>query len=143
MLSIKELKQKNNSLDKSRLVDEFTQQLEMEWERALKLLENEKFKNQLEYNFRILYLYDEIKELIKDKGTNVNNSFYQLYIKRLKANDYIHESAYSNFKDIINLFSDILNKLDKIEDNSLAIKHNFSAENEIINKSNITEFTLC
>ena len=97
----------------------------------------------VEYKFRILYLYDEIIELIQDKGANVSNSFYQLYIRRLKASDYIHESAYYNFKDILNLFSDILNKLDRNEDNSLAKKHNFSDKNEIINKSNITEFSLC
>ncbi|MGE7364660.1 hypothetical protein ACQKKJ_15150 [Staphylococcus cohnii] len=143
MLSIKELKQKNSNLDKKRLVDEFTQQLEIEWERAQRLFEDEEFKNYVEYKFRILYLYDEIIELIQDKGANVSNSFYQLYIRRLKASDYIHESAYYNFKDILNLFSDILNKLDRNEDNSLAKKHNFSDKNEIINKSNITEFSLC
>ncbi|MCD8825445.1 MULTISPECIES: hypothetical protein [Staphylococcus] len=143
MLSIKELKKKNSNLDKNVLIDEFKQQLEMEWERSQTLFENEEFKNYVEYKFRILYLYDEIKELIQDKGTDVNNSFYQLYIKRLKANDNIHESAYYNFKDILNLFSDILNKLDKSEDNSLAKKHNFSAENDIINKTNTTGFALC
>ncbi|MCQ9289303.1 hypothetical protein NQ035_10515 [Staphylococcus gallinarum] len=143
MLSIKELKQKNSNLDKVKLIDEFKQQLEMEWERAQRLFEDEEFKHYVEYKFRILYLYDEIVELIQDRGMDVSNSFYQLYISRLESSSYIHESAYYNFKDILNLFSDILNKLDRSDDNSLAKKHNFSYKNEIISKPYNMSGTLC
>lgn len=143
MLSLKELRQNNSSLDKSSLIKEFIHQLEMEWDRSQALLKDDEFQFNVEYKFRILYLYDEIVELIQDKGTNINSSFYKLYIKRLKSSGYTHESAYYNFKDILNLLSDILNKLEKSEDNSLAKRHNFSNNDEIVRKSNLVEFVLC
>lgn len=136
MLSISELRNKKDNLDKAQLIAEFQNELDHEWDRAKNLSDSNDFN---EYRFRILYLYDEIKDLISDKGKMVKNSFYSLYIDRLKSNTPLYGEAYYNFKDILNLFSDIKNKLEKIENKSLAREHNFKDNQDIIVNSETME----
>ncbi|MCO0861721.1 hypothetical protein WL766_10105 [Staphylococcus pasteuri] len=144
MLSITELRKKSKKLNQEELIINFENALDLEWKRALKLFENNDF---VSLKFRVLYLYDEIKEYIHEKDTMLNNSFYSLYSYRLKNNNHYHNDPFNNAKDILNLFSDIKNKLDNIESKSLTKKHNFSEQNEITQKNygNLegTELELC
>ncbi|MBF7023652.1 hypothetical protein [Staphylococcus kloosii] len=136
MLSINELRSKNSNLNKSDLIKKFQDKLDCEWDRSRKLTENSNY----EYGFRIYYLYDEIKDLIREKKDIINISFYSLYIERLDTNTSLHEDNYYNLKDIINLFSDIKNKLDKIESKSLTKEYNLKDDQVIINNSEIMEY---
>lgn len=144
MLSITELREKSKQLNQEELIINFENALDLEWKRALTLFENNDF---VSLKFRVLYLYDEIKDYIHEKDTMLNNSFYSLYSYRLKNNNHCHNDPFNNAKDILNLFSDIKNKLDNIESKSLIKKHNFSEQNEITRKNsgNIesVEFELC
>ncbi|MBE7304047.1 hypothetical protein ACFDA4_09635 [Staphylococcus epidermidis] len=144
MLSITDLRKKSKELNQEELIIDFENALDLEWQRAKTLFEN---KDYISLKFRVFYLYDEIKEYIHEKDSMLNNSFYSLYSYRLKNNNHYHNDSFNNVKDILNLFSDIKNKLDNIESKSLTKKHNFSEKNEITKKISedieSAEFELC
>ena len=143
MMKIEEIEKKYSNYDKDDLKINFLNLLNQQWRDMRNKFEKTQVKQS--FKFRFLYLYDEIMNMVEDKYSNIEISFFILNNKRLEKKYQSHDSEYQNCLDILNLFSDIEHYLKNVDDITLKQIHHLSDGTEVMknNEIHFEEGILC
>jgi len=143
MMKIEEIEKKYSNYDKDNLKINFLNLLNQQWRDMRNKFEKTQVNQS--FKFRFLYLYDEIMNMVEDKYSNIEISFFILNNKRLEKNYQSHDSEYQNCLDILNLFSDIEHYLKNVDDITLKQIHHLSDGTEVMknNEIHFEEGILC
>ena len=82
MMKIEEIEKKYSNYDKDNLKINFLNLLNQQWRDMRNKFEKTQVNQS--FKFRFLYLYDEIMNMVEDKYSNIEISFFILNNKRLE-----------------------------------------------------------